>query len=160
MKSIKIENYIKLLLILVLIICVALFIRNIYTKGNNKSIDSYFANNVSKVLNYNEVDNFLKENDTIILYISDRNIDNSNLEEELINIVKENELEDDFVYVDITKVKDKIKYMEKFNNEYDIEGVLEYPALVYFKNGNIQDVLFTNLDKNTFEMFIERNEMK
>lgn len=155
-KEISTENYVKYAFIVIFVVIVTFIIRNIYLNKQNEN-NSIIAKTVSRVVKSSEVDNFLSENDTIILYIPDQNTTDEILEREIAKIIEDNELKEDIVYIDIKDVTDINKYLETFNQNHNIEGITNYPTFIYLKDGFVEDVLFTNLNSNSVEEFIKRN---
>ena len=155
------KNYIKLFLILFfsLIVCTIIFI--IYNNWNNNDLP-ILRNKVSEI-EVNDVDNYISENETVLLYFGVVKDENSEkIEKEMLDMIDKDNV--DFVYVNITNLKNKKSYFKSFNEKYsDGKMITNYPAFVYIENEKIVDIIQRDdryLEIEDVENFIKINEIK
>ena len=155
------KNYIKLFLILFfsLIVCTIIFI--IYNNWNNNDLP-ILRNKVSEI-EVNDVDNYISENETVLLYFGVVKDENSEkIEKEMLDMIDKDNV--DFVYVNITNLKNKKSYFNSFNEKYsDGKMITNYPAFVYIENEKIVDIIQRDdryLEIEDVENFIKINKIK
>ncbi len=156
MKEIPKKKYLLLIIILIVtVILTAIFnnvIRNYnYIKGEQSPLETY----ISKVDIY-ELNIALSELNETILYISynhDKNI--LKLDRELLKKIKIYNLENYVYYCDVSDKLESNKYIGDFIINFPtINGKLKkVPALVYFKNGEVVEVI------NSDNKFIDSEDL-
>ena len=67
------------------------------------------------------------------------------LEKRLKKVIDDYNLKDEFYYLDITSLKDDENTLNKLNKEFDTDKIINYPCILYFKDGQIKDII---VDKN------------
>ena len=140
-KEVPVKNYIKyaIIVILTLTICIITFIvyNNHKDYENNKSV---LRNKVPEIT-VDDIDNYISENEESLLYFGVVNDDNSKkLESDLLELIEKNNF--NFVYINLTDVKDKESVYNKINSNYSINKKINaYPAFVYIKNGKMVDLV-------------------
>lgn len=162
-KQIPTKNYIKygLIIFFTLLGCLILFIIYDNWKKYNNNVP-ILRNKVSEI-EINDVDDYINENENILLYFGVVNDDNSEeIEKELSKMIDKNEI--NFIYVNITDLKNKRSYLKSFGEKYSSNKTLDnYPAFVYIRDGKIVDVVQRDsryLEKNDIKSFVELNEIK
>ena len=135
------KNYIICSLIFLVIIVLSLVTYFVY--DNQKKLESKIPVLRGKVLEItiDSVNEYLKENDNILLYVGvadDRN--SRDLEEEMIPMVDKGVVK--ITYLNITDVANKKEFYDSFNEEYSVGSKLNsYPALVYIADNKINAII-------------------
>ena len=112
-----------------------------------------------------ELDNYVLENPTALLYLcTSDNMKCRNFEKDFKKYIIKNAMENYIVYVNLTNVN-QVKFVKEFNNNYEFKTKLtpNYPALIYFNDGKISDMIEgTSSNKLTLSKakdFIEKNKI-
>jgi len=87
-----------------------------------------------------ELDHYITANPDAIIYIEVSEDENSrSVAKDLIELVKERELTNRVVYLNLSHENDKNKFFEDFSNKYMENQELEkYPALILFIDGKVE----------------------
>lgn len=107
-----------------------------------------------------DIDNYVSDNPTAVLYISDKkDKEQASIEKKFKNILTERHIYPYFVYIDISK--DKEKSLQSFQENYNLK--LDYqalPILVAFQDGEISEV-YNEKEWNLSDVtdFLTRNEV-
>lgn len=147
-KKVPFSNYVKVILVVVLVIFALLIFRNWYINSVNYELNMpIITETLLSEINTDEVYNYVRENENVILYVgvvSDENC--RNFEKEFNEVISERSLEDTITYLNISKVKSKSKFIKEFNKFYgaDING---YPSLIIFEEGEIKATLTVKTGK-------------
>ncbi len=67
------------------------------------------------------------------------------LEKRLKKVIDDYNLKDEFYYLDITSLKDDENILNNLNKEFNTDLIINYPCILYFKDGQIADII---VDKN------------
>lgn len=107
------------------------------TKLNIRIMDSYM-----EVINYNELEDYLVENPDTVIYVSvleDSKI--REFEKKFKTVLKNNELDNEILYMDITENIKKQEIQKLFNN-YNQNGInfSKLPFIIVMQEGIIKDV--------------------
>lgn len=96
-----------------------------------------------RVINYNELDDFLVENKDSVIYVSKlNNKEIREFEKKLKLIINDYSLNNTILYLDLTdKNIDKLKLEDKNIN---------YPAVLIYKNGKI--ISYFDINKNNYDI--------
>ena len=163
-KSIPVGNYIKLGLIILVTILVAVFLRNSYLSNQEyeKGIPVIRDVVVSEI-NSNEVYHYIRENESVVLYIGVSDNDNCrNLEADLKGVVTNRHLENVITYLNLTSTKRRSSFIKEFNKFYDTK-VLGYPSFVLIEDGEVKDIMTVKtgnkLSVDRVINFLERNNI-
>ena len=154
------ENYFKYAVVLLvsLISCYLL-----YTIYNNHAQKESLLRNKVKEIDVKDIDNYISENEEVLLYFGVVNDTNSdNIERNMIDTL---DLENSkIVYVNITNLENKKDFLKEFSKKYsNVIEVTNYPAFVYIKNQSIID--YVQKDDRYLVMddvtdLINKNEIK
>ncbi len=163
LRDVPFKNYIKygIIIIITIVLCTITFI--IYNNHKKYENDLPLLRNKVSEINIDDVDNYIDENEVVLLYFGSVKDENSEkIEKEIIKMIDEEKI--DFVYVNITNLKNKNDYFKSFNNKYSTGKKIDnYPAFVYIKNKEIIDVIQRDdryLEIEEVSMFIDNNEIK
>ena len=151
-KKVSIRKYVNYSLFLVAIVIICLLGSKLYNmyKENNLST-SVLARTVG-VLQYDDIDNAIGEfvSDDFILISYTKSKDTRKLENGLKKIIINNNLENNFFYLDATELMLEDNYINTLNTKFkltDKNKIEAIPALLYYKNGEF--VKTTSSTKNT-----------
>ena len=140
-RKIPVKNYLICSLIFIVIITTSLILYFIY--DNHKVLESKIPVLRGRVqeITIDSVDEYLKENDGVLLYVGVANDPNSReLEEELIPLLDKNIIS--IIYLNITDIDNKNAFFKDFNEEYSNGTNLNnYPALVYISDNKISSLV-------------------
>ena len=167
-KKVPIKNYIILGIIIFITVLAVLYICSWYKQYNNTKVDEPVITSVLPKVEYNNLDTVVKERDLVIVYMctTKENICRS-FEKKFSSFVKDNNLTDDIIYLNLGYSEDENGMLDKLYNKYKSEDlvkkVYEYPSLVIFSEGKIVDVLSSNNENKVtipkVEEFLEGYEL-
>ena len=103
------------------------------TKG---TLDYYksILENYLQVINYEDVNNYVVENSNSLIYITSKNSNYSEFEQDFSYLIKEYNLYNDILYLDISNnINNGIFYI----NDYSFKN---YPLFILYNNGNITSI--------------------
>ena len=133
LRDVPLKNYIYLSLILLGSVLILVYIYTWYETYNQSKLNTSIMNEYLTVINYNELDTYIIENKDAIIYVSILgNEDINNFEKKFKNVVRENNLKNDILYLDITN-----EDINAVTKKLQIEE--ELPCLVVYTNGQITD---------------------
>jgi len=137
------KNYIILIIILLLTVFITYYLFLWYKTYQNDKLSKPIINEYINQINLNELETFIIENPNILIYTSvlkNKNI--RDFEERFKTILKENDLKNKLVYLDITdENKNEIKDKYQINNI----SIINTPNILTFKNGNLEDIYQINI---------------
>lgn len=143
-RNVPTRNYIIVAVICVITIALTLYI-NAWAKTykENKISVSPFSGVVEEV-NINEINVTFSEMNEVILYVgytNDKRI--YNMEERLIKYIKNHNLVDKFIYVNVTDYLSDEEYIKILKNTFEEkkEELKKAPMLIYVKNGKAEKVV-------------------
>jgi len=145
-KKIPTKNYV-IYGIIVVVTLVAVFYMNEWYKAYKESVleNSYISKYVTEI-NYSEFENYILENPNTIIYISKTNLETSiKIEKDLYKIIKDNELTDEVVFLNLTGneyILDEIE--NKYYNVTLSTDLNRVPAIAIFNNMKIVDILVSD----------------
>lgn len=149
-KEISLKNYIYLFLIIGITIGIVYYLYLWFTEYEEKVRNVSVLSNYLQVINYNEVDNYIIENDEVYLYVTDANFDLNDFEYELKKFIVNNNLEKDILYLDISNNYNDGKY-SIMNNEFK-----SIPMFIVFNDSQIissYDIKNNGYDTNKIENY-------
>lgn len=159
-------NYVKLGVIVIFTIFVAFLICNLYRNfDGNKETSSYISKHVSTI-SYNELASAtteLSSNSFIYLsFVGSRNI--YDLEKQLRKILKQYELEDNFIYVDCTNDIESDYTIKSLKNIFVVGNKeIVLPAIIYFKDNSPTDYIDSSdglFDAGSFSQLLDKYEIE
>ena len=133
LREIPTKNYIYLFLVLLGSTLLLIYVYKWYKTYNETKLNISIMSDYLTVINYNELDNYIIENKDAIIYVSVLGNEEINrFERKFKNIITENNLKNDILYLDLTN-----ENQDKVARELQIESSLPY--LVIYTNGQITD---------------------
>lgn len=159
------RNYIKLGIILLVTIIIAVVIANLYHNyDNNKANKSYISKYVSSI-QCKDLSNAMLElsgqNYLYISYTGNKNI--FEMEKRLRKVLKQNDLEDNFMFVDCSSdinEENHVSYLKNLLTVGNRELVL--PAIIYFKDVTPTDYIDSAnglIDEADFVQLLDQYEV-
>lgn len=155
------KNYIYLFIMIIVVVVLTFMIFGLNNRIKSKKLEiSYLDGYVTKI-NLNEISNVLSEpsSELFILVTETNNEGVYKFESDLKRIIKKYDLRDNFIFVDLTKNKDKLNILNKTLNS-DIKSV---PAIIYLKNGEFIKSIDSSdniLNASEFEKLLDEYEVK
>lgn len=149
----KIKNYIILFIIYLVTILLVLYSVALYKKSSDLINYGSSINTVIKEISednyfdiYSNINNYIMENHSFILYISFFSDDIVGYENELQKFIIDNDAEDIFLYVNVDDIKKVSDLDTLFKDFSDIEisyniSKKTVPLFIYFKDGKINTII-------------------
>jgi len=135
------KNYLYLILILLGSFMFLIYIYKWYEAYNENKLNTSIMDKYLTVINYNELDNYIIENKDAVIYVSILgNEDINKFEKKFKNIVAENNLRNNILYLNINN-----ENITSATKKLSIEE--EFPYLVVYTNGIITDTYSINEHK-------------
>jgi len=153
LRKVPFKNYV----ILGVVIVVTIFILNYFymwvdvykeSKINIPIIDKYLT-----VINYNELEDYLVENPNTIVYVSVLENDTIREFEKKLKIkYKNNEIDNDLLYMNITDDIDKSNIRNEMNNKYSLNNLsmTNVPVVLVFKDGLLKSIY--SISENNYDV--------
>lgn len=151
MREIPKKNYFILFIVIVFSLLIAFYFRNWYKAYEDSYLSKSIVGNYLFQINYKELDNYLVENQSAIIYVSKvGNEKIRNFEKKFINAINQNDLKNKILYLDLSNYKGDTN--DKYTiNDKDITSV---PNISVFKNGKLDDIYVIDVDGYNMEKII------
>lgn len=149
----------KLALIFISVILIVLLFRKWYL--NNQEIENnipVLENVLIHKIKANEIDSFINDNDTAIIYMCVSNNQNCrNFEKDIKSLITKKSLGDVIVYLDLNSAININEFLNNLETKYKANVSLkEYPTVLYFENATIKEnISGLDLTKKDFENFLK-----
>lgn len=167
-KKIPIKNYMILGIIIIITLLASMYLFSWYRQYTDNKVSEPVITNTLREVEYNNLNTVLKERDVLIMYMctTDEDICRS-FEKKFASYVKDNNLTEEIVYLNLGYSSDENGLLDKVYNNYKsddlVKKVYSYPTLLIFNQGKIVDVLSSS-GKNTItidqvEDFLESYEL-
>ena len=138
LKEVPKKNYLYLALILIGSFLFLIYLYKWYETYNESKLNISIMDEYLTVINYNELDNYIIENKDAVIYVSILgNEDINKFEKKFKNIITENNLKNDILYLDISN-ENIASATKKLNIDEN------FPYLVVYTNGVITDTYSIN----------------
>ena len=167
-KEVPVKNYLFLTIIIVITLLAFVYLFSWFKQYNESKVNTPIITSTLREVEYNNLDTVLKERDVLVMYMctTDESVCRS-FEKKFVTYIKDNNLTEDIIYLNLGYNTDENNLLNKVYNEYKsdslVKKVYEYPTLLIFNNGKIVDVLSSNgKDKLTIDdvdMFLEGYEL-
>lgn len=151
MREIPKKNYFILFIVIVLSLLIAFYFRKWYKAYEDSYLSKSIVGNYLFQINYKELDNYLVENQSAIIYVSKvGNEKIRNFEKKFINAINQNDLKNKILYLDLSN------YKGDTNNKYTIndKDITSVPNISVFKNGKLDDIYVIDVDGYNMEKII------
>ena len=166
-KKIPPKNYLVLgtIVILTLLMCIYAFAW--YKQYNDQKVTSPVITSTIRQVEYNDLNTVLKERDVLIVYMcTTSETVCRNFEKKFSNYVKDNNLTEEIIYLNLGYNTDETgllnKVYEKYKSDRLVKKVHKYPTILIFNQGKIVDILSTKNKKLTIKQvdeFLEGYEL-
>lgn len=143
-REIPLKNYIYLVLIVFLTLGILYYLYLWYIEYRKEVTSDSVISSSLQLINYNEVEDYIVENDNVCLYISNKNIELKDFEKSLKHLIEKYNLERKILYLDITNNISNDKY--NIGDTY-LTGV---PKFIYFIDGKL--VSSYDIDYNNYKI--------
>ena len=142
-KKIPFKNYILLGVILILTIIVVIYFFIWHNNNEENNLKLPIMDKYLRVINYNELDNFLVENKDSVIYISVLNSKEiRNFEKKFKVLINDYSLNSNILYLNLN---------EKTNNAFKSENKnIQVPSIIVYKNGEI--ISHFNIEENNYNI--------
>ena len=148
MKKIPVKNYFILILILIIVVAVTFLVADLYKKNKQKE-NSFYTE--MKSIGHKELNLYLKENPTTIIYIADKySNENEETEKKLKNIIIETNLYDNFVYLDKTELSNY--FLENFEKEYDTKIDKKKLPIIIIVNDRKVEAIYNSVNDSVINL--------
>ena len=139
-RSLKKKNYIVLIGIYIVTFLLILLVRNWYISYRDYQLTIPVLKGDLNEVTVAELDHYVTAHPEAIIYIEVSEEENSReVAKDLIDVVKERDLVDRVVYLNLSSVEDKEKFFKEFSDKYIEDKELKYyPALVLFIDGKVE----------------------
>ncbi len=144
------KNYVILAIIFAISIGVIFFFRNWYISYEDYEKTIPILNGVISEVRYNEVYNYIDDNQSVIIYMGVADDEDCReIEVELKKLIEDKHLKEKIVYFNITDVKNKDLLLKEFNDRYATNlRINAYPAIILFEDGKITEFRSKTANKN------------
>ena len=163
--KIPVKNYFILAFIFLLGIGLTMYFCKWYEVIDTEKKQTPVIRGVIPEISSQELDNFVLENPTTVLYLcTSDNMKCRNFEKDFKKYIIKESMENYIVYVNLTNIN-QVKFVKDFNSNYEYKTKLtpNYPALIYFNDGKISDMIEgTNSNKLTLSKakdFLGKNKI-
>ena len=161
--KIPVKNYFILAFIFLIGIGLTIYFCKWYEVIDTEKKQTPVIRGVIPEISSQELDNYVLENPTTVLYLcTSDNMKCRNFEKDFKKYIIKESMENYIVYVNLTNIN-QVKFVKDFNNNYEYKTKLtpNYPALIYFNDGKISDMIEgTNSNKLTLSKakdFLEKS---
>lgn len=162
-KKPPLKNYILLGATLIASAILVIYSYMLYSNYEENRLSTPIMDKYMRVINYNELDNFLVENKEGIIYCSVlENKDIREFEKELKKVTKEYSLSSSILYLDLTDEIQNNKKAKEIKDKYQVDGhsLIELPAIAIFQNGTLSDIYNIKADNYDITKVINYLEEK
>lgn len=159
MKKIPKKNYIYVTILSLFTIILTFYLSNLYLVNKRSENKISFVSEIKE----NELKSYLDETHEIIIYMSEsKNKENDKLEEELKKYTQKNNLEDKYLYLDLSMVSSNFYnefYVNYINEAYKGNFKIKDPTIIYIKNKKVESYNNNIKDINDIKKFFYENEV-
>lgn len=159
MKKIPKKNYIYVTILSLFTIILTFYLSNLYLVNKRSENKISFVSEIKE----NELKSYLDETHEIIIYMSEsKNKANDKLEEELKKYTQKNNLEDKYLYLDLSMVSSNFYnefYVNYINEAYKENFEIKDPTIIYIKNKKVESYNNNIKDIKDIKKFFYENEV-
>lgn len=162
-----IKNYLILGAMIIITFIITIYALSWYKQYNDTKLGVPVISSVLAEVNYDELDNILKERDIVILYMcTSSELKCRNFEVKFKKYIKAENLNSDIIYFNLGDYKDENDILDKIYNKYKSEDLLKklnnYPSILIFNEGELIDLLSPSSNKelsiNKVDSFLQDYE--
>ncbi len=151
-KEVSLKNYVYLILIILITIGIVYYLYLWFSEYKEEVKKMSDLGNYLQVINYNDLENYIIENDTICMYVTNNDLSLANFENNLKKFLVEENLGRLILYLDVSSVFHEGKY-ELCKVEFN-----SVPLFVMFNNGKITssyDIKQNKYDINKISSYLQ-----
>lgn len=160
LRNIPTKNYVIVGVIFIAVIVLAFFLRDWYISYQEYEKTIPILNNVVSEVRYHEIDNYIGDNQSAIIYMGVADDEDCrNLEGGLKKLIEKRHLKNKIVYFNITDVEDRDLLLKEFNDKYASSANLKisaYPAIILLDEGKIVDFKSRTANSNLLISDVEQ----
>ena len=154
-REVPVKNYFILFVILVVTFLLLVYFYSWFDKYEETLLSKRFLDKYMLVINDNELDNYLVENPNTILYVSELNNEKIREFEKLLkNKYKNDVIDKDILYLDITDVSEKDRNYLSSKYYFNNLNILSVPCIVVFREGNVDSIYSISSSDYDIDSFI------
>ena len=144
-RKVPFKNYIILLFLCFLTLGIVFAISNYYRKIEQKELETPVISGIVSEIKKEDLDNYIVENPDFFLWIgSSYNYNSRDVEKDLIEYFKKNDIKDRMIYLNVSNEKELDDFYDSFNSKYvekDYAKLFDYPAFVIIRDGKVLDLV-------------------
>ena len=149
MREIPVKNYFVLVSIAVAVVVISLVLRSLYIQKNGNKQYTSVVKEVVTEIKYEDLDNYLQESPTCVLFINDSSKKNKKVQRDTKKIIVDNSIQQYVVYIEKT---------DNIIDKYDLNS--NSPIYVAYQNGVLTEILSKdNYTSKDIESFFVRNKV-
>lgn len=164
-KKIPMKNYIILGVLFLVTFLLAYYVYRWYVVYSDYQNDIPVIRDSLPEITEEEMEHYIQENPTAVIYVCTApDSECRSFEKNFKKLVEKESLKDYITYVNLTE-ENKESFMIRFNNNHPYKkiGLTKYPALIFFEDGEVSDILQASQDKNLtiteVNKFLENNKI-
>ena len=144
------KNYIIVAVIFVITIGFMFFLKKWYISYQDYENTIPILSGVISEVRYNEIDNYLSDNPSVVIYMGDtKDSDCREFELELKELLENKQIKDRVIYYNVTDVKNKKLLLKELNDKYvNNNKISSYPVVMIFEDGKVIDYKSKTASKN------------
>lgn len=158
LRNIPTKNYVIVGVIFIAVIVLAFFLRDWYISYQEYEKTIPILNNVVSEVRYHEIDNYIGDNQSAIIYMGVADDEDCrNLEVDLKKLIQKRHLKNKIVYFNITDVEDRDLLLKEFNDKYAKDmKISAYPAIILLDEGKVVDFKSRTANSNLLISDVEQ----
>ncbi len=153
-KKIPKKNYIILTLITIFSILIVFYLASWYNATKEYYMNNSIMTDFLSEIKPEEIDNYIMDNPVSVIYLaSSKNADIKGFEKSFKKLIKEEEIKDSIIYMDVYKIVDNNFFPDLKNNYFSDElkadniSLTSNPNIIVIENRQIVDILNKNNKK-------------
>jgi len=162
----KFNNYVIVLVIYLITVALVFYCAVLYKKSSDLVDSNCLINAVVMDISednyhdiYSNINNYIVENSSFVLYISNCRNESVSFDNELKNYIIENDLVDAFLYVNVDEIKKMSDLNDIFKDFADFDVLYNIskktiPVFIYFKDGKVNTVI----DSSDYDFNVIKNK--
>ena len=167
-KKIPVKNYIILSLIVIFTLIAVVYLFAWYKQYEDSKVMQPVITNTIREVEYNNLSTVVRERDILIMYMCTTTESICrNFEKKFASYIKNNNLSDNIIYLNLGYDSNEKGLLNKVYNEYKsdtlVKKITGYPTIVVFNSGKIIDVLSSSkkekLNIEKLEEFLKSYEL-
>lgn len=168
LKKDKLRKAVNYILFLIVVVLVCLLCVKVYNNYKNREYQESVLNQVIGSISLDDLSNATTElvSDDFIVISYTGSKETRTLEKSIKKIILDNDLQNNFYYLDATDIMLEENYLDLLNKEFKLDKnnkIDALPAIVYYKNGKVVETLSSTNDKiistSDFKQLLIKNKI-